>query len=423
MGRFRYLAFRLPRLVNFTFGITYNLKGKRVIMKRKNLLTPFGIASVLSCAVCTGAIAGQDQVSQQGPVTVLTIPSQQAQEGVKIDYVNAKPMELPIAPSDLATQAQDDLISALSSQSFPSEAGGYSPGGKGDGKTSLVKLGVPAASDANSGDVASEEFGTTNHPFSTARADLYTGTTNTIYPYRASGKLFFNKGTSTFVCSASLIKKGIVVTAAHCVANFGKNKFYSNWRFVPGYRNGVAPFGSWTVKQARVLTAYLNGTDPCVVSGIVCRDDVAVLALTAQSGVHVGNRTGWYGYGWNGYGFTGNGLTQITQIGYPVCLDNGGFMERNDSQGFKSASNSNNTVIGSLMCGGSSGGPWLVNFGRRPALTGTSAGTASIPNIVVGVASWGYVSNAPKEMGASPFLTGNIATLVNAQCASTPGNC
>ncbi|MDD5410128.1 MAG: trypsin-like serine protease [Methylobacter sp.] len=393
------------------------------MIKRKNLLPLFGTASILGCAVCTGAFAGQIEVSQQGLVTVLTVPNEQTQVGGRIDYVNARPMALPTAPSDMATQAQDVLISALTSQSYRSEAGGYSPGGKGDGKTNPVNLGVPELSDANSWDVAPQEFGITSHPFSTARADLYAQTNNTIYPYRASGKLFFNIGTDTFICSASLIKPGIVVTAAHCVANFGKSQYYSNWQFVPGYRNGVAPFGIWPVGQARVLTAYYDGTDPCTTSGVICQDDVAVLALKTQNGVNVGTNTGWYAYGWNGAGFTGSGFTQITQIGYPACLDNAGFMERNDSFGFTSASQSNNTIIGSLMCEGSSGGPWLVNFGRRPALTGTSAGTAADPNTVVGVTSWGYLGTSAKEQGASPFLSGNIDTLVKQQCAATPNKC
>src|SRR4029434_3946168 len=94
--------------------------------------------------------------------------------------------------------------------------------------------------------------------------------------------------------------------------------------------------------------------------------------------------TGWCVYGWDGLGFTAAGLTQITQIGYPVCLDNGFLMERNDSFGFQAVSLVNNTIIGSLMCGGASGGPWLVNFGLRPALTATTDGTAPNPNTVVG---------------------------------------
>ena len=98
-------------------------------------------------------------------------------------------------------------------------------------------------------------------------------------------------------------------------------------------------------------------------------------------------------------------------------------MERNDSYGFVSGADSNNTVIGSLMCGGSSGGPWLVNFGKRPTLTGTSSGSESTPNTVVGVASWGYVSTAPKEMGASPFTSGNIGILATFFCGGSPNPC
>ena len=99
------------------------------------------------------------------------------------------------------------------------------------------------AESAESG-VTPQDFGTNNHPFTTARADLFGLNDNAVYPYRAAGKLFFNIGSSSYICSASLIKRGIVVTAAHCVANYGQSQFYGGWRFVPGYRNGSAPFGT-----------------------------------------------------------------------------------------------------------------------------------------------------------------------------------
>jgi V8-like Glu-specific endopeptidase len=359
---------------------------------------------------------------QVGDVTVLTVPNTAAQMGPEIDFVNAEPMPLPKVPGRSEAGPLGDLISALMTQPGLGEAGSV-PGETGTGKMSLIQLGAPNASAPDADGVTPQEFGTTNHPFSTAQADLFAVPTNTFYPYRASGKLFFNIGTSTFVCSASLIARGVVVTAAHCVANFGQNQLYANWQFVPGYRNGVAPFGVWTPSAVVVLPSYLNGTDPCAAAGVVCANDVAVLLLNTSGGAYPGTATGWYGFGFNGFGFTTGALTQITQIGYPGCLDNGLLMERNDSFGFISSSLSNNTVIGSLMCEGSSGGPWLVNFGIRPVLTKTTTGTAPNPNIVVGVTSWGFVSPSPKQQGASPFTSGNILPLFNAVCGLAPAAC
>jgi V8-like Glu-specific endopeptidase len=370
--------------------------------------------------VSTGPMPG---AIPQGPgVTIHTVPSQQAQ--APVDYVNATAMPLPKAPHGAAAQAQNDLINTLASQSTLVESGGAVLGAPGTGAMALVRLGVPQRAPDDAEEVTPQEFGIAAHPFSTARADLSPLATNTAYPYRASGKLFFNKGTSTFMCSASLISRGLVVTAAHCVAAFGQQQYYSGWQFVPGYHNGTAPFGVWSVRSALVLTSYLDGTDPCAMAGIVCQDDVAVLLLNPSStGDYPGTATGWYGYGWDTFGFTATGLTQITQIGYPVCLDNGVLMERNDSFGFQSASSANNTIIGSLMCGGASGGPWLVNFGLRPVLTSTTDGTAPNPNTVVGVTSWGYDDPSIKQQGASPLTSGNIVPLVNAACIAVPAAC
>lgn len=390
------------------------------MQKTSRVLVMLGIVGALGSgqafAQVQGGSGGGGVVRKSG-VTVHTVPQTRAD----IDYVGAQAMPLPVGPRLSAADVQEELINALTEQSTLGE-GWEEQGAPGNGSLNPVRLGVPQAQAADEDEIDSQEFGTSNQPFSTARADL-TIATNTAYPYRASGKLFFNKGTSTFVCSASLVKRGVVVTAAHCLAQFGQNKFHSNWRFVPGYRNGVAPFGTWTARTAYVLTSYLNGSNPCSTAGVVCRDDIGVLLLNPQSGAYPGTAAGWYGYAVNGFGFTSAAVTHITQIGYPVCLDNGALMERNDSHGFKSVSNTNNTLIGSLMCGGSSGGPWLVNFGIRPALTATTNGTAPNPNIVVGVTSWGYTSTAVKQQGASPFLSTNIVPLVNAACTAVPAAC
>jgi len=383
------------------------------------------VATVLGLILAAVATSAQAQVIERGAVTGYKADQASQARNSTIDFVNAKPFPLPEAPESASVAAQQDLMNNLANryQSAAPTASGHAVGRAGSGDEFPVELGAPAVAPEiemmEGGEVESQQFGTLNHPFSTARADLNVPT-NTRYPYRASGKLFFNIGANTYVCSASLIKRGVIVTAAHCVAAYGKSQFYSNWTFVPGYRLGNAPYGVWAATQAWVLTSYYVGAaGECSVAGVICKNDVAVIELAPQaSPVYPGTKTGWYGYGWNNWGFTTAGLTHINQIGYPVALDGGLRMQRNDSQGFKSASNSDNTIIGSLMTGGSSGGPWLNNFGYKPVLNGTTFGSYSAKNIVVGVTSWGYVSSLPKEMGASRFTSANIVPLINAACGN-----
>jgi hypothetical protein len=208
--------------------------------------------------------------------------------------------------------------------------------------------------------------------------------------------------------------------------NTGSKKYYSDWRFTPGYRDGEAPFGEWAAAKAYVLAEYVDGTAPCN-RGVVCRDDVAVLALQPlpadRGGPFPGVHTGWFGYVSGQAPFTQSGLTHVTQLGYPGCLDWSQLMQRNDAQAAISPGNHDNTIFGSLMCEGSSGGPWLANFGIAPVLTDTVAGEFEVPNVIIGVTSWGYRERHMKQQGASPLLSVNIDALVAAACKEHPAAC
>jgi V8-like Glu-specific endopeptidase len=380
------------------------------------------LATVLGltlAALVTSAEA--QQIIQHGNVTENQVsPANQQQD--MIDFAHAKHLPRPTAPESAAVAAQQDMINNLVNrhQASAPAASGHESGAEGDGKENPVNLVAPALAPETT--IEPQDFGALDHPFTTAKADLQPNATNSNWPYRASGRLFFKIGSDTYVCSASLIKRGVIVTAAHCVVAFGQNQFYSNWHFVPGYRNGHAPYGVWAGSSAFILSSYLTGASgECL--GAICQDDIGVITLAPHTTGYPGTSTGWYGYGWNGWGFTANALTQITQIGYPVGLDNGMLMERNDSYGYTSPSNLNNTIIGSNMNGGSSGGPWINNFGLMPTLTGETSGPYPTSNMVVGVTSWGYSGSLQKEMGASPFLSTNIVSLINAACAGTSTRC
>jgi|GEM_PF-1174672 hypothetical protein len=330
----------------------------------------------------------------------------------------------------------------------------------------LRPSGTPGAFGADAG-VAPAAYGTNRHPYDTSRvANISIGAKSGVLdnhptsgrPYSTAGKLWMGFGAGSgynFICSASLIGRGLLVTAAHCISRYGQGaeSFAQRIAFVPAANsNSVGgltggPYGTWVFDLALVPTAYLNGTDSCWASapGVVCANDIAVILLRPRSGVlPFGPIKGFFGYGWNGYSYTpGPALitnatvAQITQLGYPGAIDQGAKMIRNDSMGvfYQPQANVLNQVIGSAMTGGSSGGPWLVNFGRGAVYgAGSSFGSAAARNIVVGTTSWGYVSLDPKQQGASWFGqnlqfpgasytgggvnygAGNIGALVKAAC-------
>jgi hypothetical protein len=382
----------------------------------KNGVATLALA-IFDCVLAGAAIA---QVTENRLVATYTAP--RASAGAGIDYANAKPLRMPLANVPPISQSR-----AISTAPDPRMLFGnpqISPGSVGSGKEDPIQLAPPKKFQRQDG-VIPEEFGTANLPYTASRVNAVDHLTVKFSPFRAAGKLFFKKGAVAATCSASLIKRGLVVTAAHCVANYGKKEFYSNWEFVPAYDNGTAPYGRWSVEGAKVLKAYLDGTDGCEQFGVVCPDDVAILTLKPQNGAFAGAATGWFAYEIGGVGFNSSGQALISELGYPTLLDKGELMERTDAQGTVILGLSKNTVMGSLMNqDGSSGGPWLVNLGVAPALSGGVVfGRSAQRNVVVGVASWTSTDKFRKERGASPFTTENIQALVDEACAATPAAC
>jgi len=379
-----------------------------------NLTTTVIVSAIVACFATASAFAG-------GGVVAIKAPSGSA--GGAIDYANAKPIPLPQSLSQPSSQL-DSLLDAQAAGAAAAGPSGFYPGAAGTGKLSPLTLPAPASAldVSEDGGVTPQEYGTSKQVYTTSRTNNYYGAgtyaATRSYPFSAAGRLWFKIGTASYVCSASLVKKGVIVTAAHCVANFGKKQFYTAWQFAPGYDNNVAPFGISGYKAAYIKTSYYDGSDSCYQSGVVCQNDVAVIVLNTT----VGNSTGWLGYGYGNYNYVNN-QALITQLGYPVALDRGILQERTDSQGYVSSSMAGNTIIGSLQTGGSSGGPWITNLGIAPSLSGTAFGSGASHNAVVGVTSWGYTADAVKQQGASPFTSNNIQSLITSACTAYPASC
>ncbi|MGH2954265.1 MAG: trypsin-like serine peptidase [Solirubrobacterales bacterium] len=95
------------------------------------------------------------------------------------------------------------------------------------------------------------------------------GGDNTAFPTRAHGRVFFSiEGGSDpgdYVCSGTVVDAPahtVVWTAGHCVndAEFGGG-FATNWSFVPGYRHGQRPFGTWAARELYTTRGWRQNTN------------------------------------------------------------------------------------------------------------------------------------------------------------------
>jgi hypothetical protein len=320
---------------------------------------------------------------------------------------------------------------------FPSRSAGY----------------VSHSAGQSRADFETRAFGAFKVPYTSKRVSLLPtsavnpddgGYLSATYPYRAIGNLTFKVGEQSAYCSASLIRRSVLVTAAHCIQNFnGGNNFFSDWTFTPAYYKGNKPYGSWSWQYAVLSLSWSNGTDKGV--GPARANDLAVIVLSKNAqDPFAGDVVGWLNYGWNNYSFVKSGKTgnlwtaSLSTLGYPALLDSGAILQRSDGPSYLTNIRGAGQIYqGSNFTGGASGGPWIANFGyENPDYSGGAGpGEQAVGNIVVGVTSWGSANpNLPKDNYSSQFRqntqfpgssygvygAGNIGALVNVACNGIP---
>jgi V8-like Glu-specific endopeptidase len=261
------------------------------------------------------------------------------------------------------------------------------------------------------GEALPEATGTGGIHFTSTRT--YPRQQDRTYPSSAVGKLFFKDSAgNAYICSGSMIRPGVVLTAGHCVhkGSGGSAGFYNSFTFVPGYsRVGLTetrPFGTWSNWEYVTTTsswATGGGSVPNV-------GDWALLVFNPDgAGRRIGDYTGYLGIQYPA--MIGR---HLTVLGYPANLDSGTQMHRVDSM--VNNGGSNNGLWGSDMTGGSSGGPVILNFRQDYAgLSGSTQDNGA--NRATSVVSWGYTAPGPQVQGGSQF-NATFANMFNQTCSA-----
>ena len=189
----------------------------------------------------------------------------------------------------------------------------------------------------------------------------------------AHGKVFFSEGSINYQCSGTALTSGnksVVWTAGHCV-NQGPGSYYTNWTFVPGYKDGTRPYGTWTARTLLTTAEWRRSGDFSFDFGaaVVSTSGGATLTDTVggrDPGFNQPAEQHYLSYGYPaGSPFTGEKLI--------VCESDVGARD--------TSTNPATMGIGCDMTGGSSGGGWVVG---NTLLSIVSYGYTYQPNVLYG---------------------------------------
>jgi V8-like Glu-specific endopeptidase len=246
--------------------------------------------------------------------------------------------------------------------------------------------------------------GNANNYFTSSR--LVPTSADRSYPYTTVGKLFFhipNKG--DFYCSATVIRARIIATAGQCVHSGTSNPgFYTDFEFVPAYRDGSAPFDTWEWEYVVVHNTWTggNGKLPNAADyALIELEDKVISGSTRKIGDVVG---------YLGYVIQRLRPNHAHLLGYPSNFDSGEKLHQVTAQALRAAA-SNNVEYGSDMRGGAGGGPLIQDFGDNPALAKW-----------IGTLSY-YNNSTPVKVQGASIPDSRFTGLLNTACAHRAGNC
>ncbi|MGQ9586497.1 MAG: trypsin-like serine peptidase [Anaerolineae bacterium] len=336
------------------------------------------LASVSATAVPQSA--SPDRIAKWQRVVSRDVPlaEQEAAAALVTEEVLAQAQPLPMPALDESAFADEDLIvgptgpfgfapSGLSEEDLAASVGALDLSGE-------AELAAPTPLDAYSYPPPFTRYAVNKHTYMWQQ-----------FPWKAMGKLLFQKpgSASWYYCTASVMYGRALWTAGHCVYTKGLG-WHKNMSFVPAYRDGAAPYGTWTVTQLATLTGWQSGNYAYDIGAAVVRD---------LGGKKISQVVGYLGAMWNA-----SATQHFHAFGLPSNIDSGKYLQccaastnRRDAM-----SGPDPIGIGCDMLHGSSGGPRVVSY--KPYESGAN-------NYVNGVNSY-YYTDKPKQVYSAYFDTG-----------------
>jgi V8-like Glu-specific endopeptidase len=165
-----------------------------------------------------------------------------------------------------------------------------------------------------------------------------------------AGRVFFTYQGRQASCSGNAVtsaNESTVITAGHCVKLDGA--FHTNWVFVPGYNNGNAPFGTWTARATMATPQWVASED--------INYDVGAAVVNQLNGQNLTDVVGAQGVAFN----QARGQAMYA-FGWPAAAPYNGTQMIYCSGTTFNAFISDGIGMTCDMTGGSSGGPWFLQF-------------------------------------------------------------
>jgi V8-like Glu-specific endopeptidase len=185
-------------------------------------------------------------------------------------------------------------------------------------------------------------------------------------------------------CTASVVNSpggDVIVTAAHCLDSTSEV-------FVPGYHDGLAPYGVWHLQRLVVDQQWTDDSDP--------DSDVAFAVVAPLDGRTVQSVVGGYDLG-----IDRSTSAQVTVTGYPGASEK----PVTCTNRITSFSSTQNRIDCTGMASGTSGSPWV---------------TAGSPGTVMGVIGGYEQGGDTDDVSYSVAFGQNVANLYRQ--ATSSGN-